>query len=345
MRTNSLKWLALAILAVLLLAFPRLFTQPFLQRTMILILLWSVLGLAWNVIGGYAGQVSLGHAIFFGLGAYTSTLMLTKWGISPWIGMIVGAVVAAGVSAIIGWPSFRLAGHYFAIATIAAGEIFAVLFRNWGWAGGAVGVYLPIIRGDRIADFQFNETRSGYYYIILAMLAVAMLVTYIIEHSRVGYYLKAIREDPDAARSLGISITRYKLYAMMISAALTAIAGTFYAQFVLYISPNTVYALLFSIQMCLVAVLGGTGTLVGPIIGAAILIPMAEYTRVYLAGRAGGLHLVVYGLLIMLISIYQPAGLMGLFRQWQHRWAGSRQQRDATVAAPARQGGVSDGTP
>lgn len=333
MQTKRLKWLALAILAVLLLAFPRLFTQPFLQRTMILILLWSVLGLAWNVIGGYAGQVSLGHAIFFGLGAYTSTLMLTKWGISPWIGMFAGAAVAAGVSAIIGWPSFRLAGHYFAIATIAAGEIFAVMFRNWDWAGAAVGVYLPIIRGDQIANFQFHEARQGYYYIILAMLAITLLLTYVIERSRVGYYLKAIREDPDAARSLGINITRYKLYAIVISAAITAIAGTFYAQFVLYISPNTVFALLLSIQMCLVAILGGTGTLAGPIIGAAILIPMAEYTRVYLAGRAGGLHLVVYGLLIMLISIYQPAGLMGLFRQWQQRWA--RPAREAGLAATA----------
>ncbi|MBS1253815.1 MAG: High-affinity branched-chain amino acid transport system permease protein LivH [Anaerolineales bacterium] len=335
MKTNRLNWLILIILAAFLLAFPRLFTQPFLQRTMILILLWSVLGLAWNMIGGYAGQVSLGHAIFFGLGAYTSTLILTKWDISPWIGMFGGVVVAVVVSAIIGWPSFRLAGHYFAIATIAAGEIFAVMFRNWRWAGGAVGVYLPIIRGERIANFQFHEAKYGYYYIILAMLAITMLATYLIERSRIGYYLKAIREDPDAARSLGINITRYKLYAIMLSAAFTAIAGTFYAQFVLYISPNTVFALLFSIQMCLVAVLGGTGTLAGPIIGAAILIPMAEYTRVYLAGRAGGLHLVVYGLLIMLISIYQPGGLMGLVRQWQQRWSTRAQRRDAAVAVPA----------
>lgn len=344
MRTSSLKWLVLAILAAFLLAFPRLFAQPFLQRTMILILLWSVLGLAWNLIGGYAGQVSLGHAIFFGLGAYTSTLMLTKWGISPWIGMVAGAVVAAVVAVIIGWPSFRLAGHYFAIATIAAGEIFAVVFRNWGWAGGAVGVYLPIIRGDRVATFQFHEAREGYYYIILAMLVITVLATYVVERSRIGYYLKAIREDPDAARSLGINITRYKLYAMVLSAAFTAIAGTFYAQFVLYISPNTVFSLLLSIQMCLVAILGGTGTLAGPIIGAAVLVPMAEYTRVYLAGRAGGLHLVVYGLLIMLISIYQPAGLMGLIRQWGQRWARPGREARLPAAAPAGRSEGVDGT-
>lgn len=342
MRTNRLKWLAWGALLLLLLAFPYLFDQPFLQRTMILVLLWSVLGLAWNLIGGYAGQISLGHAIFFGLGAYTSTLMLVKWEISPWIGMFVGAAVAAVVAAIIGWPSFRLAGHYFAIATIAAGEIFAVLFRNWKWAGGAVGQYLPIIRGDRLVNFQFHQSKSGYYYIILGMLVITAVITKLVEGSRLGYYLRAIREDPDAARSLGINITRYKLYAIIISAAITAIAGTFYAQFVLYISPNTVFALIISIQMCLVAVLGGTGTLAGPIIGAAILIPMAEYTRVYLAGRGGGLHLVVYGLLIVLISIYQPGGLMALVQRRQHRLAAPAPP-EATATAPAQSGGAGDG--
>lgn len=342
-----LRWLVLLAVAVVLLALPVVIQQPFVQRMLILILLWSVLGLAWNIIGGYAGQVSLGHAIFFGLGAYTSTLLLTKFDVSPWIGMFAGVGVATVVAAVIGWPSFRLAGHYFAIATIAAGEIFAVMFRNWTWAGGAVGIYLPIIRGDRLVNFQFHANKQGYYYIVLAMLAAVMLTTYLIERSRMGYYLKAIREDPDAARSVGIDITRYKLYAMVISAAFTALAGTFYAQFVLYISANTVFALTLSIQMCLVAILGGTGTLVGPIIGAAVLIPMAEYTRVYLGGRAGGLHLVIYGLLIMLISIYQPGGLMALFRQWQHRWSNRPARREATTTtAPAVQPrGAGDGAP
>jgi branched-chain amino acid transport system permease protein len=345
-RAQGLKWLVLLAVAAALLALPLVVQQPFVQRMMILILLWSVLGLAWNIIGGYAGQVSLGHAIFFGLGAYTSTLLLTKYGVSPWIGMFAGVLVAVVVSAIIGWPSFRLAGHYFAIATIAAGEIFAVMFRNWAWAGGAVGIYLPIIRGDRLANFQFHDTKQGYYYIVLAMLAAVVLTTYLIERSRMGYYLKAIREDSDAARSVGIDITRYKLYAMVISAAFTALAGTFYAQFVLYISANTVFALTLSIQMCLVAILGGTGTLAGPIIGAAVLIPMAEYTRVYLGGRAGGLHLVIYGLLIMLISIYQPGGLMGLVRQWQHRWSSRPERREPAATTPptVQPRGAGDGT-
>ncbi|RME82750.1 MAG: branched-chain amino acid ABC transporter permease [Caldilineae bacterium] len=340
---QRIRWqlLVLVLVVLLLLAFPFYVAQPFLQRTMILVVMWSVLGLAWNILGGYAGQVSFGHAIFFGLGAYTSTYLFTEWGISPWLGMFVGAGVAVLVSIVIGWPSFRLVGHYFAIATIAAGEIFAVIFRNWKAVGGAVGIYLPIIRGDRLIDYQFQEFKAGYYYIILAMLALIVLVTYRLERTRMGYYLKAIREDSEAARSLGINITRYKLYAMMISAAFTAIVGTFYAQFVLYISPNTVFALAISIQMALVAILGGTGTLLGPIIGAAVLIPMAEYTRVYLAGRAGGLHLVVYGLLIMLISVYQPAGLMGIYREWQHKRAARGMVNDSLPVATA-EGGADD---
>ena len=140
----------LVVVLAILLAFPRVVTNPFGLRTMILVLLWSVMGLAWNLLGGYAGQVSLGHAIFFGLGAYTSTIMLQRWGISPWIGMLAGALVAAAAGYIIGLPTFRLAGHYFAIATIAAGEIFLILFTNWRFAGDARGLSLPIIRGDRL---------------------------------------------------------------------------------------------------------------------------------------------------------------------------------------------------
>ena len=324
--TPWVKRVSLVAVLVLAVAYPFIFSRPFQVRMGILIMLWALLGLAWNIIGGYGGQVSLGHAIFFGLGAYTSTLLLTRWHISPWIGMIAGAAVAAVVAVIIGWPTFRLQGHYFAIATIAAGEIFAILFRNWDFVGAAVGIYLPVERGDRLVSFQFHESKLPYYYIGLAFVILAALVTYAIERSRMGYYLRALRADQDAARSLGVPITRYKLYAMVISAVLTAIGGTFYAQFVLYISPNTVFALMLSVQMCLVAVLGGLGTISGPIIGTLILIPMAEYTRVALGGRGGGLHLMVYGLLIVIVAVVQPSGIMGF---WQHL---KQRQRRARVA-------------
>lgn len=317
-RLLALKILGGAILASALVAFPLVFKKPFPQRMMILILMYAVLGEAWNILGGYAGQVSLGHAVFFGLGAYTSSFMLIRWGITPWLGMVMGILVAVVVSVIIGYPCFRLAGHYFAIATIAAGEIVAIAFLNWKLMGGAIGLFLPLL-DESLLNFEFHSSKAPYYYIILAMLVITVFIVYRIERSKLGFYFRAIKNDPDAARSLGISLTRYKLIAMIISAGLTAMAGTFYAQYVLFIDPHTVLPLMLSIQMCLIPVLGGTGTIAGPIIGSSILIPMAEYTRVQLAGKVSGLHLFIYGFLIMVIAVFQPAGLMGLVERFRRR--------------------------
>jgi len=313
-----LKVLGGVILALALLAFPQVFKKPFPQRMMILIFMYALLGEAWNILGGYAGQVSLGHAVFFGLGAYTSTTLLMKLGLTPWLGMVAGIFIAVVVSIIIGYPCFRLAGHYFAIATIALGEIVAIVFLNWKFVGGAIGLFLPLL-DESLLNFEFHSSKAPYYYIILAMLVVTVLVTYKMEKSRLGFYFRAIKNDPDAARSLGIDLTKYKLIAMIISAALTAMAGTFYAQYVLFIDPHAVLPLMLSIQMCLIPVLGGTGTIAGPIIGSCILIPMAEYTRVYLAGKVSGLHLFLYGLLIIVFAVFQPSGLMGLVQRYRRR--------------------------
>ena len=317
-RLLALKILGGVILAGALLVFPFVFKKPFPQRMMILIFMYAMLAEAWNILGGYTGQVSLGHAVFFGLGAYTSSFMLIRWGITPWLGMAVGILIAVAFSIIIGYPCFRLGGHYFVIATIAAGEIVAIIFLNWPAMGGAIGLFLPLL-DESLLNFQFHSSKVPYYYIILAMLVVTVLVAYWIERSKLGFYFRAIKNDPDAARSLGVDLTRYKLVAMVISAAITAAAGTFYAQYVLFIDPYAVLPLMLSVQMCLIPVLGGTGTIAGPIIGSAILIPMAEYTRVQLAGKVSGLHLFVYGFLIMVIAVFQPAGLMGLVQRFRKR--------------------------
>jgi len=314
----ALKIVGGVVLAIALLAFPLVFKKPFPQRMMILIFMYALLGEAWNVLGGYAGQVSLGHAVFFGIGAYTSTVLLMKLGLTPWLGMIVGIFIAVVVSIIIGYPCFRLGGHYFVIATIALGEIVAIVFLNWKFVGGAIGLFLPLL-DESLLNFEFHSSKAPYYYIILAMLVVTVFIAYKIERSRLGFYFRAIKNDPDAARSLGIDLTKYKLIAMIISAALTAMAGTFYAQYVLFIDPHTVLSLMLSVQMCLIPVLGGTGTIAGPIIGSAILIPMAEYTRVQLAGKVSGLHLLIYGFLIIVIAVFQPAGLMGLLQRYRRR--------------------------
>jgi branched-chain amino acid transport system permease protein len=301
----------LVVLAALVI-FPLVVTKPFPRHVMIMIFLYAMLAQAWNVLAGYCGQISLGHAVFFGAGAYTSTVLVTRFGVTPWAGMLAGALLAVLLSQVIGYPVFRLRGHYFAIATIAVGEIVQTLVISWDWVGGARGLFVPIVRPDSFRSFQFHQSKQTYYYIALGLLLLALAITRRMEGSRTGYYFRAIREDQDAAASLGIPVARYKQRAMALSAGLTALGGTFYAQYILFIDPESVLPLSLSILICLVAVLGGVGTLWGPLIGAAILIPLGEWTRVALGGTGKAIDLLVYGALIMLVSVIQPGGIMAL---------------------------------
>jgi branched-chain amino acid transport system permease protein len=315
--------LAAWVLLAAALIFPLVFTLPYPRDVMIRIFLYAMLATAWNVLAGYCGQISLGHAVFFGTGAYTSTLLLRQdwlgvWA-SPWVGMALGAVLAALLSQVIGFPVFRLRGHYFAIATIAVGEIVQTIVINWDAVGGARGLFVPIKRPDSILNFQFHESKQTYYYIALALLVLAVGISRWIVHSRTGYYFRAIREDQDAAAALGIPVARYKQRAMAISAALTALGGTFYAQYVFFIDPESVLPLSLSILVCLVAVLGGVGTLWGPILGATILVPLGEITRVQFGGTGKALDLLIYGLLIMIVSVVQPGGIMALLQRGSRR--------------------------
>jgi branched-chain amino acid transport system permease protein len=313
---------ALALLGALF-AFPLVFTLPYPRDVMIRIFLYAMLATAWNVLAGYCGQISLGHAVFFGTGAYASTVLVKQawlgvWA-SPWLGMLLGAALAVLLSQVIGYPVFRLRGHYFAIATIAVGEIVQTLVINWDGVGGARGLFVPIKRPDSLANLQFHESKQTYYYIALALLLLALAINRWILRSRTGYYFRAIREDQDAAAALGIPVARYKQRAMAVSAGLTALGGTFYAQYVFFIDPESVLPLSLSILICLVAVLGGVGTLWGPLIGAAILVPLGEATRIQLGGTGKALDLVVYGLLIMIISVIQPGGVTALFQRGLRR--------------------------
>lgn len=318
----------IALCVVGVLAWPLAFRGPFPQHVMILILLNALLGTAWNVLGGFAGQISLGQAIFFGTGAYTSTLLAQHFSVSPWIGLVAGALVAASLAVAIGAPCFRLSGHYFAIATIALGEIAVIAMTNWDFAGGAVGLFLSV-DDTGLRQMKF-ENKLGYHYVIAALLALALAVTAWLQSARAGYYWRAIREDQAAARSAGVPATRYKLLAIAISAAFTAMAGTFYAQYVLFIDPPSVLPLSLSIQICLVAVLGGAGTLWGPVLGAAVLVPLSAATSVLLGGSGRSLDLVVYGALIMAIAVFEPSGLVGLWRRFD---AAYRRRADPSSAA------------
>jgi branched-chain amino acid transport system permease protein len=313
----------IVLLGVAVLAFPLVFVRPFPRHVMIMIFLYGALATAWNILAGYCGQISLGHAVYFGLGAYASTLLVREAALTPWLGMLAGAALAVIVSQAIGYPVFRLRGHYFAIATIGFGEIVQTIVLNWDRVGGARGLFVPIKRPDSLLNFQLHESKAYYYYIALGLLGLALGATRWIERSRRGYYFRAIREDQDAAASLGVPVAREKHAAMAVSAALTALGGTFWAQYVLFIDPESVFPLSLSILICLVAVLGGVGSLWGPLLGAAVLVPLSEGTRVLLGGTGKALDLVIYGALIMLIAVFQPAGLIGLGRELRRRLAGA----------------------
>ncbi|MCX7176724.1 MAG: branched-chain amino acid ABC transporter permease [Proteobacteria bacterium] len=295
-------------------ALPLAVTNPGHQNFLILILMFAQVGVAWNILGGYAGQVSLGHAAFFGIGAYTSTVLLTHAGLTPWIGMLVGGLVASAFAVLIGWPCFRLKGHYFSMATIAVAEIMQVMFTNWEGVGGAVGLYVPL-KDQGWEAMVFNTSKLPYYYIALGLLVATLAANWAIEKSFLGYYFRAIKDEPEAARSLGISLTRYKLVAIAISSFFTALGGSFYAQKELFIDPGSVLTTALSIKMALVTILGGVGSLFGPVVGSLLLTGIEEVTRQVFGGSGQGTDLILYALIIIGVAVFYPTGIMGWLKQ------------------------------
>lgn len=301
---------ALAVIA-LAIPLPFLVRDVYLQNMLVLTLLYCGLSQAWNLLGGYCGQISLGHAIYFGFGAYISTILYVRFGVTPWAGMVVGGAISSGLALLLGYQFFRLKGHYFTIATIVVAEMAYLLILNWEWAGGAQGIQVPF-RPDSWLNLQFARNKIPYYFFALGLAAVVWFVTYAIEDSRWGYLWRAVKDNPDAAQSLGVEVFSSKMAAAAVSAFFTSVGGSFYAQFVGYIDPNSVLNFHFSLLMALPAVLGGIGTLWGPALGAAILIPMTELTRSYAGGTGSGLDLIIYGILIMVIALLRPQGLVSL---------------------------------
>jgi branched-chain amino acid transport system permease protein len=301
---------ALIIVVVVMLALPLVVKNSFALEILIRILLFAFVGTAWNLLGGYAKQLSLGHAAFFGLGAYTSTLLQIDFGISPWIGMVAGGVVGMVASLPIGWLCFRLRGPYFAIATIATAQVLMLVFlkfRDLAW--GAEGTTIPNL-GHAPLMMQF-EGKAPYYYIVLGLLAVALVITAWIERSRVGYYLIAIGEDEDAAEAVGVDVPRVKRNIYMISSFLTALAGTFYTQYIYFIDPQTAFNFNVSIEAALVSIVGGVGTLLGPLIGTVLLETTSALLQSWLGSAIGGVQLTVYSLILMAVILWRPTGIMG----------------------------------
>lgn len=302
-----------SILLVLGIVAPLFIRDEFYLHSLIMVLYFAYLASAWNLMCGYVGQISFGHSVFSGVGGYCSVLLLTGMGLSPWLGMLIGGLLAAFLAVLIGFPTMRLRGPYFALTTIAVAEMVRIWVENTDRVmgihlKGAEGLSVPLV-GNSWVLFQF-DSKVPYYYIILAMLVLVMSITAVMERSRLGACLKAIRGDRDAAESLGINPTRYTLTAYAISAFMTALGGSFYAQFIRFINPERNMGVELSIDMALMSIIGGQGTVFGPLIGAAFLAPVAELSRTMLGGQLPGLHLVIYGVVLIFAVIYLPKGLL-----------------------------------
>ena len=316
---NDLLLGALVVGLVLLPTVPGLLSSSFATHVWILILLFASMSQAWNILGGYCGQVSFGHSVFFGIGAYGAGLAVVIFRTAPWAGMILGAIIAAIVAILISWPVFKLSGHYFAIATFAIVEIFNRLFMVWYFKdpttgyemGGALGLDYPLVE-ESWKMFTWYDSKTGYYVGALLLFILVFGVVRWIERHRFGYYLRAVREGQETAESLGVNSTFVKLTAMGISAFLTALCGAFFVQYNFRVDPPMVMSLDMSMKFVLITILGGCGTLFGPLLGAAVLIPLQEYTRALWGGLGGGVDLMIFGLLIVLVVIKQPRGIMGI---------------------------------
>ena len=308
MKTKRLEQGTLIVLLAIACIFPFL-SGRYMLSVGISILIMALLGQSWNIMSGYAGQFSFGHAAFFGIGAYTSSILYLDHGISPWFGMIVGMCLAALVGLLIGVLSFRykLRGDFFALVTLAFAEILRVLFNNTKALKGAAGVLIPY----RInwQEFQFASDRA-FYFVLLAIVIIVTVFIAMMSRRKFGICLVAIKENQDAASSLGVPVLKYKLLAMAISAAFAAMAGTFYAQYYGFIDPSVVFAASISVEAIVPCIIGGSGTLGGPLLGALIIIPLQEFSNNLFEGT-NGVNMIIYGCLIVLFVVFCRDGIYG----------------------------------
>ncbi len=312
MKPEKINRIALVLLSAAALGLPLVVRSATYLHILVLLYFYAYLTTCWNLVGGFAGVLPLGHAAFVGIGAYTSTILSLQYGVSPWLGMIVGGLLAAGVGILIGLPTFKLRGAYFALATIAFSEGLRVMVENIDRLGpftinGPRGLQIPPL-DTGLTNFMFAG-KEPYYYSILVMLAGVLFLTYRISRSKLGYALNAGGEEPEAAMALGIDVARTKLIAMALSSFLTALAGTFYAQFTLYIHPKSIISLDLSFEIAFIALIGGRGSIAGPVLGALLLRPVSDFSRIYFGDTLPGMHLIIFGVVLILVMNFQPRGL------------------------------------
>jgi branched-chain amino acid transport system permease protein len=301
--------LALVILAAALLPL-LLDPRGYWIRVLTFTLLFAAMAQAWNIVGGLANQTSLGHAAFFGIGAYTSTVLLLKFGISPWLGMLAGGALGGVAALVIAVPTMRLQGHYFALATLAFGEVMRVIANVWtSLTGGPGGLSVPFVPPS-FAAYSFKLLRPHAYIALVALIVVTVIFE-IIRRGAMGYRLRAIKENAPAAEVIGIDTTKVKLQAAVISGVLVAMLGTLYAQIAVFFDPDTVFGIAsISIRIALIAIIGGVGTAAGPILGAFFIIPLEEIMNAWLSSRAAGLSQLVFGIILIGVILWQPRGFI-----------------------------------
>ncbi|QNM10014.1 branched-chain amino acid ABC transporter permease [Wansuia hejianensis] len=310
----------LAIIAIIILVFaPVLISSGYILQAVILIVLYAYWAMSWNFIGGFAGQVSLGHGVYIAIGAYVTSILYNQFSLTPWIGMLIGGLIAGLLAILISYPCFKLSGTYFTLSTLAFLHIVRLLITSDNYlfgvikTNGAQGMQIKWL-GNNFINLQFMD-KTGYVYVALVLLVIVIGVSYKVKHSKMGYYLSAIKTNQKAAASLGINVTSYKLRAMFLSAFFTAIGGAVYAFVIQFIDPATVLGPNMSTQILIFAVIGGVGTIWGPVIGAAVLVPINEITRVALGTEFTGLSGLIYGLIFMVVVFFMPNGLVPFFKE------------------------------
>jgi len=312
---------------------PVVVRDAFFLDSLVLILLWGSLSAAWNVAGGYAGQVSIGHAAFFGIGAYSAALMVTRFERNPWLGMLLGIALALVAGLVIGFLSNRLRGPYFALSTIAFSQVLLIAVSRWrGFTAGAEGIPVPFRPG-------FATLGLGHVAWVYLALGVAILYYFIevyLERSRLGLQLAGVREDEDAAEAIGVASRRLKVVAIAASAGLTSVCGSLWAQYVGFVDPAYVFSVDLSVRFALNTIIGGTGTALGPFLGSTLITTVETYLRAQFAGlKTGftGIYLILYGAILIVVVRFFPEGLVGVASRW--RTARVSRARGARAAGPA----------
>jgi branched-chain amino acid transport system permease protein len=311
-----------------------LFMSEYYLHLSILVLMWAFLATAWNILGGYAGQHSLGNGVFMGIGAYGAAYLTINLDLSPWLSMPVVAIAAGLAGAFIGYACFRygLKGAYFALVTIAITEAMVYIVSNWPAMGGAAGLEVPYL-GQDPAMLQFDN-KTGFYFVAWAMMLLILLFAQWLSRRRFGYRLVAVRENEDAAEALGVDTLLSKINATALSAALTALGGVFYVQYVSYVGPRSVFGETVSVQILLYAIIGGLGTVWGPFLGALVLVPASELLRGSDIGQQfSGAHLLLYGVVLVMTMLFMPRGIVGLYETVRDFIQARRVQAEPPVSA------------